>query len=141
MDVYTHAYLYAHRILLSSDSFHTPLALTTPTPNAPVLISPHCNHFGLKTLVKVNRSLVLLESIFQLCRRSRSPLREVGDRRRQEHAQGETDERELGEGGGEFTTGAGECTLVREEGHNHWGDDKYGTVLPSARVEEKEEDG
>lgn len=47
----------------------------------------------------------------------------------------------MGEGGGEFTTGAGECTLVREEGHNHWGDDKYGTVLPSARVAQEEEDG
>lgn len=48
-------------------------------------------------------------------------------------------------GGGEFTTGAGECTLVREEGHNHWGDDKYRTILPSARVAEEkkgeEEDG
>lgn len=117
--------------LVSNNPLITRL-LTIPIPSLHNLHLPYrCKKppffFLLKTLVKVNRSFILLEPILQLCRRRRSPLREVGDRRGQEYAQGETDERELGEARSEFTTGTGECTLVGEEGHDHWGDDKYGT--------------
>lgn len=133
MDIYTHVYLYAHRILyliiLSIRLLTTPiLSVYKYTSRTPPRIAAEPAFF-LKTLVKVNRSLIRLEPILQLCGRRRSPLGEVGDRRGQEYAQGETDEGELGEARSEFTTGAGECTLVGEEGHDHWGDDKYGTIL------------